>query len=157
MALKQTRQGKVKPNVFATIRHFPGLKIVEPEDKLLGIERVKRLNMRQRINGSIIVTEKTNGMDIPALRRDRCLYPFTRKGNGFAAEGFHGVLEGMDYAAFPPFDDAPKQGQRPTPPPPEKPGEGRRLLGALITIALVTVAIVAVVKTGGAAFLLQAR
>jgi len=81
MALAQAQQGKIIPKAFATIQHLPGSKMINAEDKLLGVEQVKWLTQRRRTNTDmVIITEKVDGMNAAVLRRGDFLHPLIRKG-----------------------------------------------------------------------------
>ena len=81
MALAQLQQGKIISKSFATIQHLPGSKMIDAEDKLLGLEQVKWLTVRRRTNGdTVIVTEKVDGMNAAVLRSGGLLHPLIKKG-----------------------------------------------------------------------------
>jgi len=75
------QQGKVLARAFASIKHLPGSKMIDAEDKLLGQEQSKWLTKRRRVTADmVIVTEKVDGMNAAVLRCDGLLYPLIRKG-----------------------------------------------------------------------------
>ncbi len=74
-------KGKIIPRSYASIKHLPGSKMINDEDRLLGKQEISLFCERRRSSSDIvIVTEKVDGMNVSVLKKDDKLYPLSRKG-----------------------------------------------------------------------------
>jgi hypothetical protein len=72
---------KVIPRSYGNIRHLPGSKMIDDQDKLLPQVNSDWLTKEARgKNDLIVVTEKVDGMNCSVYRKGYKLYPLLRKG-----------------------------------------------------------------------------
>ncbi len=73
--------GKIIPSSYPSIKHLPGSKMINNQDKLLREQEVSWMTVKTRTPRDIvIVTEKIDGMNASVLRKGDELYPLGRKG-----------------------------------------------------------------------------
>lgn len=72
---------KVIPRSYGQIKHLPGSKMINDEDKLIGKQEISLLCERRRDpSDRVIITEKIDGMNSAVLKKDNKLYPLVRHG-----------------------------------------------------------------------------
>lgn len=73
--------GKLIPKNFGRIGHLSGSKMIDAEDKLLSLEEQEKYVVKKREPSDIvIITEKIDGMNAGAVKKNGFVYPINRKG-----------------------------------------------------------------------------
>lgn len=72
---------KLIPKNFGNIGHLTGSKMIDTEDKLLSLEEQEKYTVKKRDSSDVvIITEKIDGMNSGAIKKNGLVYPINRKG-----------------------------------------------------------------------------
>lgn len=80
--LPEKYEGKVISSNFGHIKHLSGSKLIDKEDVLMSVEAQKKFTdkVQDPTHDRIIVSEKIDGMNGGAVKKNGLIYPINRKG-----------------------------------------------------------------------------
>lgn len=90
-------EGKVIPRSYGHISHLTGSKMIDKEDKLIGVnEEAWMTQWRKSFEDLVIITEKVDGCNVGVLKMHGKLYPIQKKGYDVRTSSFE-WLRGFSY------------------------------------------------------------